>query len=94
MLLVHTCNLLHTRFTVHMCLSVSLSVSLVTCLCQCACTEELEELRKKEKEAGYIPDWELDAFMKAEIRKGKRESIVTDLVIKLLGLDVSAPVTT
>ncbi|KAL3160198.1 hypothetical protein ABBQ32_010959 [Trebouxia sp. C0010 RCD-2024] len=50
--------------------------------------EELEELRKKEKEAGYIPDWELDAFMKAEIRKGKRESIVTDLVIKLLGLDV------
>ena len=38
---------------------------------------------------GYTPDWELDAFMKAEIRKGKKESIVTDLVIKLLGLDVS-----
>ena len=55
----------------------------------CVCAEELEELRKKEKEAGYTPDWELDAFMKAEIRKGKRESIVTDLVIKLLGLDVS-----
>ena len=53
------------------------------------CAEELEELRKKEKEAGYTPDWELDAFMKAEIRKGKKESIVTDLVIKLLGLDVS-----
>ena len=51
--------------------------------------EELEELRKKEEEAGYTPDWELDAFMKAEIRKGKKESIVTDLVIKLLGLDVS-----
>lgn len=50
--------------------------------------EELEELRKREKEAGYTPDWELDAFMKAEIRKGKKESIVTDLVIKLLGLDV------
>lgn len=53
------------------------------------CTEELDELRKKEKEMGYTPDWELDAFMKAEIRKGKKESIVTDLVIKLLGLDVS-----
>ena len=53
------------------------------------CAEELDELRKKEKEAGYTPDWELDAFMKAEIRKGKKESIVTDLVIKLLGLDVS-----
>ncbi len=51
--------------------------------------EELQELRKKEKEMGYTPDWELDAFMKAEIRKGKKESIVTDLVIKLLGLDVS-----
>ena len=50
--------------------------------------EELQELRKREKEAGYTPDWELDAFMKAEIRKGKKESIVTDLVIKLLGLDV------
>lgn len=66
-----------------------LSVSIrVPCLFMCA--EELDELRKKEKEAGYAPDWELDAFMKAEIRKGKRESIVTDLVIKLLGLDVSA----
>ena len=52
------------------------------------CAEELQELRKREKEAGYTPDWELDAFMKAEIRKGKKESIVTDLVIKLLGLDV------
>ena len=50
--------------------------------------DELQELRKKEEEAGYTPDWELDAFMKAEIRKGKKESIVTDLVIKLLGLDV------
>ena len=50
--------------------------------------EELQELRKREKEAGYTPDWELDAFMKAEIRKGKKESIVTDLVIKMLGLDV------
>ena len=54
------------------------------------CSEELDELRKKEKEMGYTPDWELDAFMKAEIRKGKKDSIVTDLVIKLLGLDVSA----
>lgn len=52
--------------------------------------EELEELRKREKEKGITPDWELDAFMKAEIRKGKKESIITDLVIKMLGLDVSA----
>lgn len=51
--------------------------------------EELEELRKREKEKGITPDWELDAFMKAETRKGKKESIITDLVIKMLGLDVS-----
>lgn len=52
--------------------------------------EELEELRKREKEKGITPDWELDAFMKADIRKGKKESIITDLVIKMLGLDVSS----
>lgn len=73
------------------------SVCLYVGICLCVCVddhagvgsaEELQELRKREKEAGYTPDWELDAFMKAEIRKGKKESIVTDLVIKLLGLDV------
>ena len=35
------------------------------------------------------PDWEIDAFTKAQIRTGKRHSIVTDLILKLLGLDVS-----
>ncbi len=38
---------------------------------------------------GITPDPELDAYMRAEIRTGKRESIVTDLIIKMLGLDVS-----
>ena len=51
--------------------------------------DELEELLKREKELGITPDPQLDAFMKAEIRTGKRESIVTDLIIKMLGLDVS-----
>ena len=37
------------------------------------------------------PDWEIDAFTKAQIRSGKRNSIVTDLILKLLGLDVSPP---
>ena len=32
----------------------------------------------------------LDAFMKAEVRKGKRETVVSDYIIKILGLDVSA----
>ena len=54
------------------------------------CSDELEELLKREKEMGITPDPELDAFMRAEIRTGKRESIVTDLIIKVLGLDVRA----
>ena len=53
------------------------------------CADELEELLRREKEAGVTPDPELNAFMRAEVRTGKRESIVTDLVIKMLGLDVS-----
>ena len=55
------------------------------------CADELEEVLRREKEAGITPDPELDAFMKAEMRTGKRESIVTDLIIKMLGLDVSKP---
>lgn len=51
--------------------------------------EELKELQKKEKDMNVQPDWEIDAFTKAQIRTGKRHSIVTDLILKLLGLDVS-----
>ncbi len=54
--------------------------------------EELQELQKKEKEMNVQPDWEIDAFTKAQIRTGKRHSIVTDLILKLLGLDVSLAV--
>ena len=59
----------------------------------CCCAEELQELHKKEKEMKVQPDWEIDAFTKAQIRTGKRHSIVTDLILKLLGLDVSLAVT-
>ncbi len=55
----------------------------------CCSADELEELLKREKEMGITPDPELDAYMRAEIRTGNRESIVTDLIIKMLGLDVS-----
>ena len=53
--------------------------------------EELEELLKREKEQGIkdVDPW-LDAFMKAEVRKGKRKTVVSDYIIKILGLDVSA----
>ncbi|KAL3150185.1 hypothetical protein ABBQ32_000044 [Trebouxia sp. C0010 RCD-2024] len=52
--------------------------------------EELKELQQKEKDMKVQPDWEIDAFTKAQIRSGKRHSIVTDLILKLLGLDVCA----
>ncbi len=50
--------------------------------------EDLRELHQKEKEAGIEPDWEMDTFTKAAVQSGKRESIATDLMLKLLGLDV------
>lgn len=59
-------------------------------ICPCAHAEELQELQKREKEQSIEPDWEVDALLKAAAREGKRESIVTDLIIKLLGLDVIA----
>lgn len=48
----------------------------------------MAELRRREKEAGIEPDYEVDAFMKAMCRDPKRESIATDYVLHFLGLDV------
>ncbi|XP_073156192.1 ABC transporter G family member 34-like isoform X3 [Henckelia pumila] len=50
--------------------------------------EMLAELSRREKEAGIKPDPEIDAFMKATSVSGQRSSLVTDYVLKLLGLDV------
>lgn len=52
-------------------------------------TDEIEELRAKEKELGIEPDWEIDAFMKASSLKGKEHSIMTDYILRMLGLEVS-----
>ena len=55
-----------------------------------SCAEELEELRRLEKEKGVEPDPEIDAFMKANAIQGKRESIETEYVLHILGLSVCA----
>ena len=55
--------------------------------CWCA-AEELQELHAKEKELGIQPDPQVETFARAAAVSGKRESITTDLIIKLLGLDV------
>ena len=50
--------------------------------------DEIHELRKREKEQGLEPDWEIDMFMKASAARGKRHSIMTDYVMRMLGLEV------
>ena len=51
--------------------------------------DELAELREAENANGHKPDPVLDAFLKASTVEGKRESIVTDYMIRILGLEVS-----
>ncbi|RZC90242.1 hypothetical protein C5167_028332 [Papaver somniferum] len=50
----------------------------------------LAELSRREKEAGIKPDPEIDAFMKATAVEGQESSLVTDYVLKILGLDICA----
>ena len=52
--------------------------------------DEIHELRKREKEQGLEPDWEMEYFMKASAARGKRHSIMTDYVMRMLGLEVRA----
>ncbi|GLT73000.1 hypothetical protein SLA2020_448900 [Shorea laevis] len=52
--------------------------------------EMLTELLRREKELNIQPDPYIDALMKASVLKGHKEHIVTDYVLKLLGLDVCA----
>ncbi|XP_074353091.1 pleiotropic drug resistance protein 2-like isoform X2 [Apium graveolens] len=47
----------------------------------------LSELSRREKESGIKPDAEIDAFMKATAVSGQHSSLVTDYVLKILGLD-------
>jgi hypothetical protein len=48
----------------------------------------VDELRRREREMGIDPDPEVDALLKAEAVEGKRSNIVTDIMLRLLGLEV------
>ncbi|GAB2284885.1 transcription factor [Dionaea muscipula] len=50
----------------------------------------LVELAKREKEANIKPDPDIDVYMKAAALEGQEASIVTEYIIKILGLDVCA----
>ncbi|XP_075514272.1 pleiotropic drug resistance protein 1-like [Primulina tabacum] len=52
--------------------------------------EMLAELSRREKEANIKPDPDLDIFMKAAAIEGQEASVVTDYIMKLLGLDICA----
>ncbi|XP_019101287.1 PREDICTED: ABC transporter G family member 34-like [Camelina sativa] len=52
----------------------------------------LTELSRREREAGIKPDPEIDAFMKSISISGQETSLVTDYVLKILGLDICADV--
>eukprot|EP00257_Ricinus_communis_P023765 XP_015583835.1 ABC transporter G family member 39 isoform X3 [Ricinus communis] len=52
----------------------------------------LAELSRREKASGIKPDSEIDAFMKATALSGQKTSLVTDYVLKLLGLDICADI--
>ena len=67
------------------------SSDLISCVDSVA--EELAELREAEKASGRKPDPAIDALLKAQTIVGKRESIVTEYLLKLLGLDVSLIIT-
>ncbi|BAT96302.1 hypothetical protein LR48_Vigan02g040700 [Vigna angularis] len=52
----------------------------------------LEELSRREIAAGIKPDPEIDAFMKATAMEGQETSLVTDYVLKILGLEICADI--
>ncbi|XP_058112161.1 ABC transporter G family member 39-like isoform X2 [Magnolia sinica] len=52
--------------------------------------EMLMELSRREKAANIKPDPDLDIFMKAASLEGQKESVITDYILKILGLEVCA----
>ncbi|GLJ30759.1 hypothetical protein SUGI_0609870 [Cryptomeria japonica] len=52
----------------------------------------LQELSRREKQANIKPDPDVDVFMKETAIEGQKTSLVTDYVLKLLGLDICADI--
>ncbi|KAI4335068.1 hypothetical protein L6164_013749 [Bauhinia variegata] len=52
----------------------------------------MAEVSRREKEAGIIPDPDIDIYMKGISVEGKTENLETDYVLKILGLDICADI--
>jgi ABC-type multidrug transport system ATPase subunit len=50
----------------------------------------LVELSRREKEAGIVPDPETDIYMKAAATGEQKADVVTNHILKVLGLDICA----
>ncbi|KAF5453196.1 hypothetical protein F2P56_028115, partial [Juglans regia] len=50
----------------------------------------LAELSRREKEANIKPDQDVDIYMKAATTEGQEADVVTDYILKVLGLEVCA----
>ncbi|XP_030457252.1 pleiotropic drug resistance protein 3-like isoform X2 [Syzygium oleosum] len=48
------------------------------------------EISRREKEAGIVPDPDIDTYMKAIALKGLKRTLQTDYILKILGLDICA----
>ncbi|KAJ0078965.1 hypothetical protein Patl1_23925 [Pistacia atlantica] len=48
------------------------------------------EVSRREKEAGIVPDTDVDTYMKAISVEGLKRTLQTDYVLKILGLDICA----
>ena len=51
-------------------------------------SDELKEVRKREAEQQIDADWEIDAFMTADTVQGKKEAIISEYILRILGLEV------
>ncbi|KAH7524726.1 hypothetical protein FEM48_Zijuj06G0150100 [Ziziphus jujuba var. spinosa] len=52
--------------------------------------EMLAELSRREKTSNIMPDPDLDIYMKAAALEGQQTNVVTDYILKILGLEVCA----
>ncbi|KAK8597980.1 hypothetical protein V6N13_095372 [Hibiscus sabdariffa] len=52
--------------------------------------ELMKEVSRREKQAGIVPDPDIDTYMKATSMKGASGTLQTDYILKILGLDICA----
>ncbi|CAL8079445.1 unnamed protein product [Prunus armeniaca] len=53
-------------------------------------TEIMVEVSRREKQVGIVPDPDVDAYMKATSVKGLKNTLQTDYILKILGLEICA----